>query len=130
MAPFKNQKQILIKLDKILHHKNDGHDFLMSINWDAIDLMHSILSSSEFEIYIYFYRWAGTEEKGGYFLSPANIYYDTSISESTVHRAIKRFEELKILVKEKNNKYIFDPLPEHLIEIEKVKRAERILKKQ
>lgn len=128
---YKNQYKFIIDTLGPLEHKDEGQ-FLVALNWAELLDIVKVLSSSEFILWLYILKWRGknkkTNETGVYYFSPAEIEIETALSESTIHRAKKKLEQLGFLIKIGTKTYNFIPYPPQVKALAQQKVAEIILK--
>ena len=112
MANYANQKLVYITNVKQIHSdepQNKGDKFLYSTSWKYIMAASKILSHTAFKVWLYFLKWDGN---GQVDFSPAGVYEDFGVSESSARRAFSELEQCGYLnkVENKKNVYTFTPV--------------------
>ena len=91
MPKYANQKTIIFDdIEKIKHKKGSKEQFIQPIDFKYEKEAMKRLGGSAFILWRYLLSWIGKSE---YYFSPAEITKETGLSESTVHRSLKKLLE-------------------------------------
>ena len=99
MKTYPNQKVVTVKKPK--YEKN-----FITVSISEVEEAFIILTRTELAIYFYL---CGNKDGYTFALSPEHIMTQYKISKSSYHRAIERLIELRYLVANGGNQYIFCP---------------------